>query len=202
MLNEIKRFKNEIILVFFTSLITAVVLNGIKKPELRIPYPNTQSLPTYFQQLTCEQVSETYMRAWSEGSDLVHDSTARVQLSLHEEKLREWESGYRDPSGNIVDTSKVKKATITLNLNNNEATFAGDNLWNLDGQPFEINVNNKYRLAGMLSISEEEQPRYDIAGTFMLDKTTSLLILSDTNTMVTQNESFGTRSRLFTCSKM
>lgn len=201
MLKKVSKFKKEILIIIVTALVTGVIVNNLNKPELKIPYPHTQPLSTEFEQLTCEQVSQTYMRAWSKGSDVVHDSTARVQLSLSEEKLRKWESGYRDSNGNIIDSSKIKKSTIVLSLNDNKATFIGDNLWNVENKPFQVNINNQNLLAGAMTISNEEQSGYDVAGTFMLDKVTSLLILTDTDTMFSQNGSFGTRSRLFTCAK-
>lgn len=202
MLKKISKFKREMLIIVVTALITGLIVSNLKKLELKIPYPHTQPLPTQFKQLSCEEVSETYMRAWSQGSDLVHDSSSRVQLSLSEEKTRKWESYSRDQNGTWIDNSKVKKAIVKLSLNDNRVIFSGDNLWNLENQPFNVSIDNQYRLIGTLNLSKEEQPRYDLAGTFMLDKTTSFLILSDTATMITKNESFGTRSRMFTCKKV
>lgn len=199
MLSKFKKFKKELLLVAFTALVTTILVSALKKPELRISYPQTVQLPSDFKSLTCEEVSETYMRAWSEGSNLLGDSAAKVHLSLSEEKLREWKSSYKDQDGNWVDDSKVKKATVRLDFKDNKVTFKGDNLWYLDNRPFDVTLNNHYRLAGSIVTSKEEPPRYDVAGTFMLDRKTSLLILSDTDTMLSSNESFGSRSRLFTC---
>lgn len=195
----LKRFNKKLILVGLTVLITIVLVNTFKKPELQLSYPPVAQLPSDFRSLTCEQVSETYMRAWSEGSDLPHKSSARVQLALHEEKARKWQSSYKDQNGNRVDNSKIKKATIRLEFKDNKMIFSGDNLWNLENQPLDVTLNNPHRLAGAIITSKEEAPRYDIAGTFMLDRKTSLLLLSDTDTMITQNESLGSRSRLFAC---
>lgn len=201
MLSKLKKFKKELLLVVVTALVTTISVNALKKAELRISYPQAVQLPSDFKSLTCEEVSETYMRAWSGGSDLLGDSAAKVQLSLNEEKLRKWESSYKDQNGNWVDDSKVKKATVKLDFRDNRVIFSGDNLWHLENHPFDITLNNPYRLAGSVVASQEEAPRYDIAGTFMLDRKTSFLILSDTDTMLSQNESFGSRSRLFTCRK-
>ncbi len=199
MFSKLKKFKKELLLIFITALITTILVNTFKKPELRIPYPQAIQLPSDFTSLICEEVSETYMRAWSEGSDLLGDRTAKVRLVLDEEKLLKWESYYKDQKGNLVDNSKVKKATVKLDFRDNKVIFSGDNLWVLENQPFEITLNNSYRLAGAIVTSKEEAPRYDIAGTFMLDRKTSFLVLSDIDTMITNGESFGSRSRLFTC---
>lgn len=151
---------------------------NLKKPEIKLPYPHTEQLPSEFNNLTCQEISETYMRAWSKDSDLPGDADNSVQLS--------------------VSPSKNK---INLNRKDGKVVFSGDYVWDLENRQFNIEINNSYRMGGTLAASKEESPRYDIAGSFMLDKTTSLLILSDTGTMITQNESFGTRARLFTCKK-
>lgn len=202
MSKNIKKFKAEIILIIVTALIAGFFVNSLKKTKLKIPYPLTERLVADFNSLTCEQVSQTYMRAWSQGSDLVRSRTARIQLSLREEKTRKWESYYKNSDGSTVNNSVIKKATIILSLTNNKVIFTGDDLWSLENQPFDISINNQHRLVGVLAMSKEEPLRCDVAGTFMLDKNTGLLILSDTSATIAQNESFGSRSRLFTCRKL
>lgn len=199
MVLKLKKFKKELLLIFITILITTILVNTFKKSELIIPYPQVTQLPSDFSSLICKEVSETYMRAWSEGSDLLGDRVAKVRLVLKEEKLRKWENYYKDQNGNLVDNSKVKKAMVKLDFRDNKVIFSGDHLWDLENQPFEVTLNNSYRLAGAIVTSEEKAPRYDVAGTFMLDRKTSFLILSDIDTSITNGESFGSRSRLFTC---
>jgi hypothetical protein len=196
-----KMLKKEILLISVTALVIGITVYNFKKPELTLPYPNTHPLPSIFNSLICEEVSETYMRSWPQDSDLINDPKAKVTMSLHEEKTTKWESSQKDKGGNWIDTSKIKKATLILTLKDNKVIFTGDNLFSLDKQNFDITINNQYRLAGALTMSKEELPRYDLMATFMLDKNTGLLILTNTNTMITVNESFGSGSRLFTCQK-
>lgn len=198
MTSKLKKFKKELLLIFVTALITTILVNTFKKPELKISYPQAVQLPSDFKSLICEEVSQTYMRAWSQGSDLLGDGAAKVRLTLKEEKLRKWESYDRDQKGSLVDNSKVKKATVKLDIRDNKVIFSGDHLWSLENQPFKVTLNNSDRLAGAI-VAEEKNPRYDVVGTFMLDRKTSFLILSDTDSMITNGESFGSISRLFTC---
>lgn len=177
-MKKVIRFKKEFLIVMITSLVVGIATYQLRKPEIKLAYPHIEQLPSEFTSLNCNEVSVTYMRVWPQDSDLPGDANNSVQLS--------------------VGKSNTK---ITLTHKDGKVIFNGDYVWNLENRPFIVDVNNPYRMAGTIAASKEETPRYDIAGSFMLDKRTSLLILSDTDTMITQNESFGTRSRLFTCKK-
>jgi len=172
------RFKKEFLVVIITSLVVGIVTYHLRKPEIKLAYPNIEQLPAEFITLNCNEVSETYMRAWPQDSDLLGNADNSVQLSVSK-----------------------SNAKITLDFKDGKVTFSGDYVWDLENKLFNVDVNNPYRMAGTMATSKEEAPRYDVAGSFMLDKRTSLLILSDTDTTITQNESFGARSRLFTCRK-